>query len=94
MSRRLFVPIYQLGNPQLRIFRPNWFLTLVRPGKEQPPDTAQFRNTNGGPFCVESACSPVHAGVFCCIGSPVALNCPLGECESEWVCDCGPETDW
>lgn len=37
------VPIYQLGNPQLRIFRPNWFLTLVRPGKEQPPDTAQFR---------------------------------------------------
>uniref|UniRef100_A0A671XH44 Large ribosomal subunit protein uL23m n=1 Tax=Sparus aurata TaxID=8175 RepID=A0A671XH44_SPAAU len=36
-------PLYQLGNPQLRIFRPNWFLTLVRPGKEQPPDTAQFR---------------------------------------------------
>ncbi|TMS05875.1 39S ribosomal protein L23, mitochondrial [Larimichthys crocea] len=32
-----------LGNPQLRIFRPNWFLTLVRPGKEQPPDTVQFR---------------------------------------------------
>ncbi|XP_011491241.3 39S ribosomal protein L23, mitochondrial [Oryzias latipes] len=41
--RNIFVPIYQLGNPQLRIFRPNWFLTLVRPGKEQPPDTAQFR---------------------------------------------------
>lgn len=36
-------PLYQLGNPQLRIFRPNWFLTLVRPGKEQPPDTVQFR---------------------------------------------------
>ncbi|TNN87963.1 39S ribosomal protein L23, mitochondrial [Liparis tanakae] len=36
-------PLYQLGNPQLRIFRPNWFMTLVRPGKEQPPDTVQFR---------------------------------------------------
>ncbi|XP_060892535.1 large ribosomal subunit protein uL23m isoform X2 [Labrus mixtus] len=40
---RLLYPLYQLGNPQLRIFRPNWFLTLVRPGKEQPLDTAQFR---------------------------------------------------
>uniref|UniRef100_A0A3P8VM86 Large ribosomal subunit protein uL23m n=1 Tax=Cynoglossus semilaevis TaxID=244447 RepID=A0A3P8VM86_CYNSE len=36
-------PLYQLGNPQLRIFRPKWFLTLVRPGKAQPPDVAQFR---------------------------------------------------
>ncbi|KAM9854195.1 large ribosomal subunit protein uL23m [Aulostomus maculatus] len=35
--------VYQHGNPQLRIFRPNWFMTLVRPGKELPPDTAQFR---------------------------------------------------
>lgn len=43
MARRLLYPIYQYGNPQLRIFRPSWFLTLVRPGKEQPPDTAQFR---------------------------------------------------
>uniref|UniRef100_A0A3B3CHV5 Large ribosomal subunit protein uL23m n=1 Tax=Oryzias melastigma TaxID=30732 RepID=A0A3B3CHV5_ORYME len=41
--KNIFFPIYQLGNPQLRIFRPNWFLTLVRPGKEQPPDTVQFR---------------------------------------------------
>ncbi|XP_068579717.1 large ribosomal subunit protein uL23m [Cebidichthys violaceus] len=40
---RLLYPLYQLGNPQLRIFRPSWFLTLVRPGKEQPPDTVQFR---------------------------------------------------
>ncbi|XP_061629363.1 large ribosomal subunit protein uL23m isoform X1 [Phyllopteryx taeniolatus] len=40
---RLLYPFYQLGNPQLRLFRPNWFLTLVRPGKEQPPDTVQFR---------------------------------------------------
>uniref|UniRef100_A0AAQ5ZPX9 39S ribosomal protein L23, mitochondrial n=1 Tax=Amphiprion ocellaris TaxID=80972 RepID=A0AAQ5ZPX9_AMPOC len=40
---RLLYPLYQLGNPQLRLFRPNWFLTLVRPGKEQPADTVQFR---------------------------------------------------
>ncbi|XP_068170165.1 large ribosomal subunit protein uL23m isoform X1 [Antennarius striatus] len=40
---RLIYPLYQFGGPQLRIFRPNWFLTLVRPGKEQPPDTVQFR---------------------------------------------------
>ncbi|AWP08727.1 putative 39S ribosomal protein L23 mitochondrial [Scophthalmus maximus] len=40
---RLLYPLYQLGNPQLRIFRPKWSLTLVRPGKEQPPDTVQFR---------------------------------------------------
>ncbi|KAG9352425.1 hypothetical protein JZ751_020839 [Albula glossodonta] len=32
-----------MGNPQLRVFRPNFFLTLVRPGKELPPDTLQFR---------------------------------------------------
>ncbi|RXM35621.1 39S ribosomal protein L23, mitochondrial [Acipenser ruthenus] len=36
-------PLYQLGNPQLRIFRTNFFMTLVKPGKEQPPDTVQFR---------------------------------------------------
>ncbi|XP_055505651.1 39S ribosomal protein L23, mitochondrial isoform X4 [Leucoraja erinacea] len=36
-------PLYQYGNPQLRIFRTNFFMTLVRPGKEQPEDTAQFR---------------------------------------------------
>ncbi|KAL2094134.1 hypothetical protein ACEWY4_011446 [Coilia grayii] len=43
MSRRLIHPLYQFGNPQLRVFRPGWFLSLVRPGKEQPPDTVQFR---------------------------------------------------
>ncbi|XP_051885258.1 39S ribosomal protein L23, mitochondrial isoform X2 [Pristis pectinata] len=36
-------PLYQYGNPQLRIFRTNFFMTLVRPGKEQPEDTVQFR---------------------------------------------------
>ncbi|XP_067396697.1 large ribosomal subunit protein uL23m isoform X1 [Emydura macquarii macquarii] len=40
---RASYPIYQLGNPQLRIFRPNFFMTLVRPGVPQPEDTVQFR---------------------------------------------------
>uniref|UniRef100_H3ATW6 Large ribosomal subunit protein uL23m n=1 Tax=Latimeria chalumnae TaxID=7897 RepID=H3ATW6_LATCH len=43
LSRQLRYPLYQLGNPQLRIFRPNFFLTLVRPGMEQPADVVQFR---------------------------------------------------
>uniref|UniRef100_A0A8C1V6J0 Large ribosomal subunit protein uL23m n=1 Tax=Cyprinus carpio TaxID=7962 RepID=A0A8C1V6J0_CYPCA len=43
MSKRIIYPLYQLGNPQLRIFRPTFNLALVRPGKEQPPDTVQFR---------------------------------------------------
>uniref|UniRef100_A0A8C7VHG4 Large ribosomal subunit protein uL23m n=1 Tax=Oncorhynchus mykiss TaxID=8022 RepID=A0A8C7VHG4_ONCMY len=44
MAQRLFIyPLYQIGNPQLRIFRPPFSLTLVRPGKEQPQDTVQFR---------------------------------------------------
>ncbi|KAJ8247578.1 hypothetical protein GJAV_G00247930 [Gymnothorax javanicus] len=43
MATRVLYPLYQLGNPQIRVFRPNFFLTLVRPGKEQPPDTVQFR---------------------------------------------------
>ncbi|KAK9952581.1 hypothetical protein ABG768_018411 [Culter alburnus] len=43
MAKRILYPLYQLGNPQLRIFRPTFNLTLVRPGKEQPPDTVQFR---------------------------------------------------
>ncbi|XP_015193709.1 large ribosomal subunit protein uL23m isoform X2 [Lepisosteus oculatus] len=43
MARRVIYPLYQIGNPQLRIFRTNFFMTLVRPGKEQPPDTVQFR---------------------------------------------------
>ncbi|KAJ8271461.1 hypothetical protein COCON_G00103200 [Conger conger] len=43
MARRVLYPLYQFGNPQLRVFRSNFFLTLVRPGREQPPDTVQFR---------------------------------------------------
>nr|XP_005903575.1 PREDICTED: 39S ribosomal protein L23, mitochondrial [Bos mutus] len=36
-------PLYQLGNPQLRVFRTNFFIQLVRPGTAQPEDTVQFR---------------------------------------------------
>ncbi|KAJ7998086.1 hypothetical protein DPEC_G00218900 [Dallia pectoralis] len=43
MANRLIYPLYQMGNPQFRIFRTPFFLTLVRPGKEQPPDVVQFR---------------------------------------------------
>ncbi|XP_057185098.1 39S ribosomal protein L23, mitochondrial isoform X2 [Triplophysa rosa] len=43
MAKRIIYPLYQLGNPQMRLFRPPFTMTLVRPGKEQPPDTVQFR---------------------------------------------------
>ncbi|XP_068117397.1 large ribosomal subunit protein uL23m isoform X2 [Hyperolius riggenbachi] len=43
MASKVLYPLYQLGNPQLRVFRTNFFMTLVRPGKPQPPDTVQFR---------------------------------------------------
>ncbi|XP_066524285.1 large ribosomal subunit protein uL23m [Hoplias malabaricus] len=43
MAKRIIYPLYQLGNPQLRIFRPTFDMTLVRPGKELPSDTVQFR---------------------------------------------------
>ncbi|XP_031508597.1 39S ribosomal protein L23, mitochondrial isoform X2 [Papio anubis] len=36
-------PLYQLGGPQLRVFRTNFFIQLVRPGVAQPEDTVQFR---------------------------------------------------
>ncbi|NXA51657.1 RM23 protein, partial [Nothocercus julius] len=36
-------PLFQLGGPQLRLFRPDFFMALVRPGVPQPEDTAQFR---------------------------------------------------
>ncbi|XP_015281245.1 PREDICTED: 39S ribosomal protein L23, mitochondrial [Gekko japonicus] len=40
---RLVYPLYQFGNPQIRIFRTNYFLTMVRPGVRLPEDTVQFR---------------------------------------------------
>ncbi|GJQ77511.1 hypothetical protein Trydic_g20901 [Trypoxylus dichotomus] len=41
MSTRLY-PLYQKGGPQLRIFLPNFWLKLIRPVHEQPPNVVQF----------------------------------------------------
>ncbi|KYB27800.1 large ribosomal subunit protein uL23m [Tribolium castaneum] len=41
MSTRWY-PIYQRGGPQLRVFLPNFWLKLVRPTHEQPPNIVQF----------------------------------------------------
>lgn len=35
-------PIYQRGNPQLRIFLPNFWMKLIAPTNEQPPNIVQF----------------------------------------------------
>ncbi|XP_066232315.1 large ribosomal subunit protein uL23m isoform X1 [Saccopteryx leptura] len=43
MARNVLYPLCQLGSPQLRIFRTNFFIQLVRPGTAQPEDTVQFR---------------------------------------------------
>ncbi|KAM9220208.1 large ribosomal subunit protein uL23m isoform 3-T3 [Dugong dugon] len=43
MARNVLYPLYQLGGPQLRVFRTNFFIQLVRPGMAQPEDTVQFR---------------------------------------------------
>ncbi|XP_049779977.1 probable 39S ribosomal protein L23, mitochondrial [Schistocerca cancellata] len=41
MSTRWY-PLYQRGNPQLRIFLPNFWLKLVRPSVSQPPNVVEF----------------------------------------------------
>lgn len=41
MSSRWY-PIYQRGNPQLRIFLPNFWLKLVKPENNQPECVVQF----------------------------------------------------
>ncbi|XP_067151604.1 large ribosomal subunit protein uL23m [Apteryx mantelli] len=41
--RRAVYPLFQPGGPQLRLFRPDFFMAAVRPGVPQPADTAQFR---------------------------------------------------
>lgn len=41
MSTRWY-PIYKVGNPQLRVFLPNFWLKLVRPDQEQPANIVQF----------------------------------------------------
>ncbi|XP_043268959.1 probable 39S ribosomal protein L23, mitochondrial [Venturia canescens] len=41
MSTRWY-PLYQRGNPQLRIFLPNFWLKLVKPESNQPPNVVVF----------------------------------------------------
>ncbi|KAG5889788.1 hypothetical protein JTB14_004531 [Gonioctena quinquepunctata] len=41
MSTRWY-PIFQKGGPQLRVFLPNFWMKLVRPKEEQPPNVVQF----------------------------------------------------
>lgn len=46
MSSR-FYPIYQMGNPQLRVFLPNFWMKLVKPEEPQPPNVVQFITPTG-----------------------------------------------
>ncbi|XP_015374255.1 PREDICTED: 39S ribosomal protein L23, mitochondrial [Diuraphis noxia] len=46
MSTRWY-PIYQRGNPQLRIFLPNFWMKLVRPEEKQPKNVVQFMVPTG-----------------------------------------------
>lgn len=39
-------PIYQKGNPQLRVYLPNFFMKLVRPDYKQPPNIVKFIVSN------------------------------------------------
>ncbi|XP_059622205.1 large ribosomal subunit protein uL23m [Phlebotomus argentipes] len=41
MSTRWY-PIYQRGNPQLRVFLPNFWMKIVRPELKQPKNVVQF----------------------------------------------------
>ncbi|XP_034482432.1 39S ribosomal protein L23, mitochondrial [Drosophila innubila] len=41
MSTRWY-PIYQRGNPQLRVFLPNFWMKLVRPTEDQPANVVTF----------------------------------------------------
>ncbi|KOC68461.1 putative 39S ribosomal protein L23, mitochondrial [Habropoda laboriosa] len=41
MSTRWY-PLYQKGNPQLRVFLPNFWLKLVKPERNQPNNIIQF----------------------------------------------------
>ncbi|XP_050726317.1 39S ribosomal protein L23, mitochondrial-like [Eriocheir sinensis] len=41
MSTRWY-PLYRHGNPQLRVFLPNFFMKIVKPKDPQPPNVVQF----------------------------------------------------
>ncbi|CAB3366759.1 Hypothetical predicted protein [Cloeon dipterum] len=46
MSTRWY-PLYQMGNPQLRIFLPNFFMKLVKPKYSEPPNRVTFEVSMG-----------------------------------------------
>lgn len=41
MSTRLY-PLYKAGNPQLRVFLPNFWMKIIQPIHDQPPNIVQF----------------------------------------------------
>ncbi|EZA54793.1 hypothetical protein DMN91_007637 [Ooceraea biroi] len=41
MSTRWY-PLYQRGNPQLRVFLPNFWMKLIKSMHKQPPNVVQF----------------------------------------------------
>lgn len=41
MSTRWY-PLYQKGNPQLRVFLPNFWMKLIKPTNNQPANVVQF----------------------------------------------------
>lgn len=44
MSTRWY-PIYQRGNPQLRVFLPNFWMKIIKPKNAQPPNTVVFETS-------------------------------------------------
>ncbi|XP_063615174.1 large ribosomal subunit protein uL23m-like [Penaeus indicus] len=41
MSTRWY-PLYRRGNPQLRVFLPNFYMKLIKPRDPQPKNVVQF----------------------------------------------------
>lgn len=41
MSSRMY-PLYKAGNPQLRIFLPNFWMKMIRPTHDTPPNIVTF----------------------------------------------------
>ncbi|KAK3927811.1 39S ribosomal protein L23, mitochondrial [Frankliniella fusca] len=45
MSTRWY-PLYQRGNPQLRVFLPNFWMKVIKPKEEIPPNMVHFHVSN------------------------------------------------
>lgn len=84
MSTRWY-PIYQKGNPQLRIFLPNFWLKVIKPVHKQPPNVVQLHcSMEMTRFDVRNYLekiynvSPVHVRVR--IGLGKTRTCPKQNC--------------